>query len=236
MTIRPKRIIEGQIATFTSRFVAERGTLQKATVHFWIDIEGTTKPKLIESKIFENTAEDVPVLVEFDWRADREGEHRAKFIFDENIKPQESDTNRRDNKLTQKFRVYTKITQVLTKAVLTSFSVNTVSSATIHNRIACYRYQGITCAATADRPQPIQYRYTLYLLQQSSGGLVSFTSPWVTQNSYIISLTYNEVLQKLNPSGTIPVSVLGSVKVEARSENQSSPPSSRELPITFYLG
>ena len=236
MIIRPERIIKDKIATFTSRFVAERGTLQKATVHFWIDIEGTTKQKLIESKIFENVAEDVPVQVEFGWRADRKGEHWAKFIFDKNIRPQESSANRRDNKLAQKFRVYTETTQVLTEAVITSFSVNTVSSATINNRIACYRHEGTICTVTADGPQPIQYRYTLYLLQQSSGGMVSFTSPWVTQNSYIISLTYDEVLLKLNPSGTIPVSVLGSVKVEARSENQSSPPDSRELPINFYIG
>ena len=240
MIIRPERIRKGEIATFTSRFVAEEGTLRKATVHFWIDIEGTTKPKLIKTKVFENVAEDVPVQVETSWRADRTGEHWARFIFDEDIRPQESNANRADNKLAQKFRVYNRAAQVLTRAVITSLSVNSVSSATIYSRIDCYRHQGIQCAVTADGPQPIQYRYILNLLQPGTGGIIDFTSPWVSQNSYTISLTYDQVLQKLlsqvDPSGTIPVAVLGSVEVEARSETQIDPPDKRELPINFYIG
>ena len=190
ITISPKKIRKDDIATFSSKFVAEKGFLKKASILFFIKPEGSSSKKLIKTITFKNVAAETAITVETKWRASRTGEHTVSFILGD-VEPKQDSANCSDDKLTQKFRVYER--PVLTRAEITSFSVNGIYSATVFDRIVCRREHGIQCEVRAEGPQPIEYRYLLFLTDQ----MIDFPSQWVSQNSYTISLTYDQVLLSL---------------------------------------
>ncbi len=95
----------GEVCSFTARFLVEKGTLQRATVHCLIQPEGVNQPLLIGSQSFQNIAPGNPVPVTVQWRAERMGEHQVLFRFDADIRPLEPAANRSDNRIGATFRV-----------------------------------------------------------------------------------------------------------------------------------
>lgn len=124
-------------------------------------------------------------------------------------------------------------------AVITSFKVDgkdDLSGA----KVECRRWQGVLCTASAfSQSQPVLYRFSLYLEDTSENlrHLVKMTE-WIQQSSYTFNVSQYAVLDAVfgsNPPSDVPLSLFGSISVEAKNTTQTEPPGKKSIQIKMLL-
>lgn len=127
-------------------------------------------------------------------------------------------------------------------ANLISFKVNGQSTSSHTNRIVCHRAPGIQMQANAvSSVQPISYRFKIDIDSPYDNFSHNvYDSGWISQNQATFSISYNQFLAKIAPSGvpagsTIMMLYYGEATVYAKNNTQAEPPQTKQHAIKFWI-